>query len=130
MRFNLSWCYVCVQWNLKNDRYYILINVLWKSIWNKSDHCCNGISKSITARTYMKKSHFSMSAYSSSYAMFVLLYPLYYLYLTNRNTQSSGIIVEIHKIKKGIKENKKKHLVSKFFPCNLILKRLVLFRSK
>lgn len=29
---------------------------------------------------------FSMSAYSSSYAMFVLLYPLYYLYLTNRNT--------------------------------------------
>ena len=29
---------------------------------------------------------FSMSAYSSSYAMFVLLYPLYYLYLTNCNT--------------------------------------------
>lgn len=27
-----------------------------------------------------------MSAYSSSYAMFVLLYPLYYLYLTNCNT--------------------------------------------
>lgn len=79
-----------------------------------------GISKGVAARTYTKKSHFSMSAYSSSYAMFVLLYPLYYLYLTNRNTQSSGIIVEIHKIKKKkTKENKKnKNLTSSknFFP--------------